>query len=160
MSKLTKKETEIKKAQAKDLYLRDFTIDTIAEMIGLSAITINRWCTAGDWVSAKKAEKISIQEMKRTILNSFNLAKEGQKPPISADEAIKYANAFEKLSDKGKQLPMMFESFDALTDEINRRLNASKTKKDKEYYLNLLKGIRPITQYVIEQTAKDQYNFK
>jgi uncharacterized protein YjcR len=158
MARFTKEETAQKKTYAKELYIKDFSIDTIAEIIGVAASTVKRWAEDEDFETAKQSSFIAISELRKTILQSFMDLKEGRKPTIKPDEAAKYAAAFDKLSDRKKVLSYMYESFEILTDELIKDIENAKNKKDKDFALTILKRVREKTDIIIAKTTDEAFN--
>ena len=158
MARFTKEETTQKKTYAKELYIKDFSIDTIAKIIGVAASTVRKWATNDDFEAAKQANSIALSEIRKTILQSFNELKEGKKPTIKPDEAAKFAAAFDKLSDKKKTLSYMYESYEILTDELIKDIENAKTKKDKDFALTILKIVREKTDIIIAKTTDEAFN--
>lgn len=158
MARFTKEEAAQKKTYAKELYIKDFSIDTIAEIIGVAASTVKRWAEDEDFETAKQSSFIAISELRKTILQSFMDLKEGRKPTIKPDEAAKYAAAFDKLSDRKKVLSYMYESFEILTDELIKDIENAKNKKDKDFAMTILKRVREKTDIIIAKTTDEAFN--
>jgi urate oxidase len=155
MARFTKEKTEKKKRDAKDLYIKGFELETIAEITEIKLSTIKIWAKEGGFETARQSNFIALSELRNTILESFIDLKNGNKPKIKPDEAAKYASAFEKLSDKKKVLSYMYESFDMLTDELIKDVQSAKSKKDKELALEVLKKIREKTDTILTRLTAE-----
>jgi hypothetical protein len=158
MSRYSNIEIERKKQQAKELYIKLFDIQTIAEIIQITPATVTRWAKDNDFETARKSKSISLSELRSAILDSFSELREGKKPKIKPDEAAKYASAFEKLSDKKKTLSYMYEAFEMLTDELSKEVQNASTKKDKETSLSVLKIVRTKTDAILTKLTSDVLN--
>lgn len=155
MPKLTKQETEMRKNQARDLYIKGFDCATIADILGMAQSTIAKWAESGNFEDAKRSRSITLAEMRETILDSFQKLKAGEKPAISPDAAAKYAKAFEQLSDRRRCLPHMFEAFDILTDALALRVQQAKTKNDRDRALDILKTVREVSQQILTDLTNE-----
>lgn len=158
MPKLTKQETELRKQQARDLYLRGFDCHTIADILGMAQSTISKWADQLAFEDARRARAISLAEMRETILESFSLLKAGEKPSISPDAAAKYAKAFEQLSDRKRCLPHMFEAYDILTDHLALRVQSASSKADRDQALEVLKIVREVSQQILTDITNESIN--
>lgn len=158
MARLSKEISDRKKQHARDLYVKGFILETIAEITGMALTTVNKWAKEGDWETARQSNYIALSELRQTILESFISLKKGEKPTIKPDEAAKYASAFEKLSDKRKVLSFMHESFEMLTDELTKAVENAKGKAQKETSLMVLKKVRTITDNILTRLTAEALN--
>lgn len=158
MPKLTKQETELRKQQARDLYLKGFDCPTIADILGMAPSTISKWADSLGFEDARRARTVSLSEMRETILDSFQRLKAGEKPTISPDAAAKYAKAFEQLSDRKRCLPHMFEAYDILTDHLALRVQAAHSKADRDRALEVLKIVRELSQQILTDITNESIN--
>lgn len=158
MPKLTKQETELRKQQARDLYIKGFDCNTIADILGMAASTISKWADALGFENDRRSRSITLSEMRETILDSFQKLKAGQKPTISPDAAAKYAKAFEQLSDRKRCLPHMFEAYDILTDHLTFRVQSATSKADRERALEVLKIVREVSQQILQDITNESIN--
>lgn len=158
MARLSKEISDRKKQHARDLYVKGFILETIAEITGMALTTVNKWAKEGDWETARQSNYIALSELRQTILESFISLKKGEKPTIKPDEAAKYASAFEKLSDKRKVLSFMHESYEMLTDELTKAVENAKGKAQKETSLMVLKKVRTITDNILTRLTSEALN--
>lgn len=158
MARLSKEISDRKKQHARDLYVKGFILETIAEITGMALTTVNKWAKDGDWETARQSNYIALSELRQTILESFISLKKGEKPTIKPDEAAKYASAFEKLSDKRKVLSFMHESYEMLTDELTKAVENAKGKAQKETSLMVLKKVRTITDNILTRLTAEALN--
>ncbi|MBP3762935.1 MAG: terminase [Bacteroidales bacterium] len=92
---------------------------SIAERIGVSAVTINRWAKDGNWESLRAAKTISRKELVVKMLQKINERLESS--DWTADEIIKAASAVEKL-DKQTNIVTMMEVFAAFGNWLAARM--------------------------------------
>jgi hypothetical protein len=158
MARYSKEKSDKKRQQAKDMYVKMFDLETIADILDVSMNTLKRWAKDEDFEQARKSSFISLQEIRNTILESFADLRDGKKPKIKPDEAAKYASAFEKLSDKKKMLSYMYSDYELLTDELIKDVQNGKTKKDKEAALQTLIVVRNKTDIILTRTTAEALN--
>lgn len=156
MPKLSKNDAAKKRAQAKELFVKGISLDTIAEIIGISIVTLRRWAKDDDYDFARAVATLSVSQMRRTILDAFVDLQNGRTPKVNPDAASKLAAAFEKLSDRRKLLPYLFEAYEMLTDHLARQVEEARSRKEKEAALNFLKMVRTATDEVIARATSDQ----
>lgn len=155
MARYSKEKTDRKRQQAKDLYVKMFDLETIAEILDVTINTLKRWAKDEDFEQARKSSLISLNEIRNTIVESFAAVRDGIPPKIKPDEAAKYAAALEKLSDKKKMLSYMYSDYELLTDELIKDVQNGKTKKDKEAALRVLMIVRNKTDIILTRTTEE-----
>ena len=103
----TKEEQGKKKEFARILYMQGDAQKSIAEKVGVSAVTINKWVADGKWESAKAAANITRPELVNKLLNAVNKlldqVNESKDPSVLAgltDKLSKFASVIEKLDKK------------------------------------------------------------
>ena len=69
---MTKAELENKRNLARTLYLSGKEQTEIAEMIGVSRVTISKWCTADGWKATRAAKTITRPELIKKLLLATN----------------------------------------------------------------------------------------
>lgn len=159
MAKLSNQAREVKISYAKDMYVRGMSIEVIADVMGLALRTVKDWAKEQNFEQARQLNSISLSEIRAMILAGLNDIREGRTPKLKPDDASKYASAFEKMSDKSKLIPYMYELFQELTLEYSNSIERSKTASEKQLYLSELKNLRThmdrvaqkLTQQVLEQ---------
>ena len=155
MARYSKEKSDKKRQQAKDMYVKMFDLETIADILDVAITTVKRWSKEEDFELARKSSVISLQEIKNTILESFSDLRDGKKPKIKPDEAAKFASAFEKLSDKKKMLSYMYSNYELLTDELIKDVQNGKTTKEKEAALQTLVVVRNKTDIILTRTTAE-----
>ena len=142
MAKFSKEQERQKMLYAKDLFIKGFDYDTIADIIGIAAVTLKRWGNKNDFEGAKRASIVALSYMRNCILQSFADLMQGIKPLIKPDEASKYASAFANLSDNRKVLTYMYEAFELLSQEFIKDLQEAATPDAKTKALELFRSTR------------------
>ena len=62
---MTRKDTEQKKSLGRSLYLSGMEQTEIADKLGVSRVTISKWCTAEGWKEARAAKTNSCSPSTR-----------------------------------------------------------------------------------------------
>lgn len=139
----TKQEQEKKKEFARILYMQGDAQKSIAEKVGASAVTINKWVKDGKWETAKAAASITRPELVNKLLGAVNKlldqVNDSNDPAVLSglsDKLAKFANVIEKLDKKANivdaiEVFMAFgkwiqyrQSFDAeITPELVKAIN-------------------------------------
>ncbi len=103
----TKKELEEKKEHARLLYMNGEQQKIIAEKVGVSAVTINKWVEDGGWKEKRAASNITRPELVNKLLITINnLLEEVNKSENTdmiagaSDKLSKLAAVVEKLDKK------------------------------------------------------------
>lgn len=104
---MTKAELERKKNIARSLYISGTEQTEIAEQLGISRVTVSRWCNAEGWKSARAAKNISRPELVNKLLVTIdsmieNVNKSDDPTLIGslADKLSKLSATIEKLDKK------------------------------------------------------------
>ena len=152
MAQFTKAEREEKIEQARKMYCKGFDAQTIAEIMGdVTARTIERWIREFNFETSKRSQLIALSEIRNSILESYADVLDGKTPKISADQAVKYANAFEKFSSKKQVLMYMYEAFEILCEDYMKDIQIAKNRKEKETLLEELQNVRRRQEKVLTQ---------
>lgn len=124
----------------------------IAERIGVSAQTVNRWVKDGNWEELRAAKAISRKELVAKMLNKINERLESDN--WTADEIIKAAAAVEKL-DKKTNVVTMMEVFAAFGSWLASRMQIDPDLTPET--------VQVITKYqdifIAEQMSASKVNF-
>ncbi len=104
---MTRKDTEQKKSLGRSLYLSGMEQTEIAEKLGVSRVTISKWCTAEGWKEARAAKNISRPELVNKLLLTIDAMIENvnksEDPTLIgalADKLSKLSATIEKLDKK------------------------------------------------------------
>ena len=104
---MTRKDTEQKKSLGRSLYLSGMEQTEIADKLGVSRVTISKWCTAEGWKEARAAKNISRPELVNKLLLTIDAMIENvnksEDPTLIgalADKLSKLSATIEKLDKK------------------------------------------------------------
>ena len=104
---MTKAEIEQKKTIGRSLYLSGMEQTEIADQLGVSRVTVSKWCTSEGWKEARAAKNISRPELVNKLLltidgliESVNKSKDPTLIGSLADKLSKLSATIEKLDKK------------------------------------------------------------
>lgn len=104
---MTKAEVEKKKSIGRSLYLSGMEQTEIADQLGVSRVTVSKWCTTKGWKEARAAKNISRPELVNKLLLTIdglieNVNKSDDPTVIGslADKLSKLSATIEKLDKK------------------------------------------------------------
>ena len=104
---MTKAETERKKALGRSLYLSGMEQAEIADQLGVSRVTVSKWCVQGGWKEARAAKSITRPELVNKLLLTIdslidNVNKSDDPTLIGSltDKLSKLSSTIEKLDKK------------------------------------------------------------
>jgi len=104
---MTKAEVEKKKNIGRSLYLSGMEQTEIADQLGVSRVTVSKWCTTEGWKEARAAKNISRPELVNKLLLTIdglieNVNKSDDPTVIGslADKLSKLSATIEKLDKK------------------------------------------------------------
>lgn len=152
---MTKQESEKKKSLARQLYLSGLEMNDIADKIGVSRVTVSRWCASDGWKEARAAKNITRPELVNKLLGTINTlidqVEESKDPNLIAglgDKLAKLSSVIEKL-DKKANVVDAIEVFMAFSKWLEYR-----SITDPEVTPELIKVInRYQDKYIIEQMS-------
>lgn len=116
---MNKKESLEKKELARLYYFNGDPQKEIANKIGVSAVTINKWVKAEAWDQLRAAKVITRRELVAKMLTKINEKLESGE--WSADEMAKATSAIEKL-DKQTNVVTVIEVFSAYNKWLISRM--------------------------------------
>ncbi len=152
---MTKQESENRKSLARQLYLSGLEMNDIADKIGVSRVTVSRWCSTDGWKEARAAKNITRPELVNKLLGTINTlidqVNESKDPTLIAglgDKLAKLSSVIEKL-DKKANVVDAIEVFMAFSKWLEYR-----SITDPEVTPELIKVInRYQDKYIIEQMS-------
>lgn len=103
--KTRKNQLDKERELARLYYFQGDSQKAIAQRIGVSAQTVNRWVASGEWDSLRAAKTLSRKELVAKMLQKINERLDSD--DWTADEIIKSASAIEKLDKKTNVVTMM-----------------------------------------------------
>ncbi len=102
-----KKEAENKKELARILYMNGENQQVIADRVGVSRVTVNRWVNEGGWKERRAAKAVTRPELINKLLLSIdkilekaNESEDAETMAGLGDKLSKVASAIEKLDKK------------------------------------------------------------
>lgn len=155
---MTKKESEQKRELARLYYMQGESQKTIAEKVGVSAATINKWVEAGSWKEKKAGQNVTRPEIvnKNLVLISRLLDRLNSEDidlkdvGKIVDQVSKLAAAIERIDKKANVIDAI-EVFTAL----NRWLEA-RMEWDGDITPELLAQIERYQDLYISEQVKKQ----
>ena len=104
---MNKSEIEKKKQLGRSLYLSGMDQNEIADKIGVSRVTVSKWCTSDGWKEARAAKNITRPELVNKLLlaidnliSQVNASGEPEAIGTIADKLSKLSATIEKLDKK------------------------------------------------------------
>lgn len=153
--RMTAAESDYKKSQAKDLFVKGFSLTNISEIIGVGLKTISNWRELYDWDNEKELNSIRPSEIKKLILQYVLDIRDGKKPTHKADDLAKISAAWDRMDDDRKKAVHTMESFDGFS-QFMIVLAGTNTGKKRDEILELLQSIRVFfDKYVNELVSND-----
>ncbi|MBQ8530986.1 MAG: terminase [Parabacteroides sp.] len=149
---MTKADIEKKKSLARTLFLAGMEQTEIADKVGVSRVTISKWCVADGWKEARAAKNITRPELVNKLLLTIDKLIEqvngSEDPNLIAglgDKLSKLSSVIEKL-DKKANVVDAIEVFMAFSRWLEYR-----SQTDREITPELIKAINKYQdKYLIE----------
>lgn len=153
---MTRKDSENKKSLARTLYMSGMTMESIAENVSVSRVTVSRWCSDGGWQSARAAQNITRPELVNKILHTINdlidkVNESGDPYSIAglSDKLAKLSSVIERL-DRKTNIVDTIEVFMAFSKWLEFR-----AKTDPEVTPELMKQINRLQDsYIVDTMNK------
>ena len=111
----SKKELEKTKELARLYYLNGDTQKLVAEKVGVSRVTVNKWVSDGGWDALRTAKSITRKELVAKIMKKADEKLENG--DMSADEMAKLAASIEKI-DKRTNATTIIEVLTQIDKEL------------------------------------------
>lgn len=155
----TKKELEEKKEYARLLFMQGETQKVIAEKVGVSAVTINKWVAENGWQEQRAASNITRPELVNKLLHTIDKlieqVNESEDPEAIAglgDKLAKLSTTIERL-DKKASIVDVIEVFMAFSKWMQFRMSF-----DDEITPELLKTINKYHDLYINELLQNKFN--
>ncbi len=104
---MTKAEIERKKSLGRSLYLSGMELTEIADQLGVSRVSVSKWCSSGGWKEVRAAKNITrpelVNKLLLTIDNLIENVNQSNDPTLIgslADKLSKLSATIEKLDKK------------------------------------------------------------
>lgn len=155
----TKKELEDKREYARLLFMQGETQKVIAEKVGVSAVTINKWVAGNGWQEQRAASNITRPELVNKLLHTIDRlieqVNESEDPEAMAglgDKLAKLSTTIERL-DKKASIVDVIEVFMAFSKWMQFRMSF-----DDEITPELLKTINKYHDLYINELLQNKFN--
>ena len=154
---MTKAELEKKRDLARTLYLSGKEQTEIAEMVGMSRVTISKWCAADGWKETRAAKTITRPELIKKLLLATNtlLDKVNESGDLAlidslGDKLSKLTAAIDKLDKSQANVVAAIEVFTAFSKYLEFR-----SRTDPEVTLEFIKKVNKLQDgFLIESFNK------
>lgn len=154
---MTKAELEKKKDLARTLYFSGKEQTEIADMVGVSRVTISKWCTTDGWKEARAAKTITRPELIKklllvtnTLLDKVNASGNLNLIDSLGDKLSKLTAAIDKLDKSQANVVAAIEVFTAFSKYLEFR-----AKTDPGITLELIKTVNKLQDgFLIESFNK------
>ena len=155
----TKKEFEEKREYARLLFMQGETQKVIAEKVGVSTVTINKWVAENGWQEQRAAANITRPELVNKLLHTIDKlieqVNESDDPEAMAglgDKLAKLSTTIERL-DKKASIVDVIEVFMAFSKWMQFRMSF-----DDEITPDLLKTINKYHDLYINELLQNKFN--
>jgi hypothetical protein len=153
--RMTAAQSDYKKLQAKDLFVKGFSLTNISEILGVGVKTLSNWRELYNWENEKELFAIRPSEIKKLILQYVLDIRDGKKPVHKADDLAKISAAFDRMDDDRKKAVHTMESFDGFSQFMVVQAGNNVAQRREELLL-LLQRIRIyFDKYVNELVSND-----
>lgn len=142
MARLTAVESDYKKSQAKELFIKNFSISNISEMVCVGLKTIAKWRDENDWQQEKDLNSLTPSSIRNLTLRCALAIEKGEPLPYKADDISKIVAAFDKVTDKKKVAVYTMQSFNSFSSYM-LELAGKETGKKRTELLEFIQSIRP-----------------
>ena len=150
------KDNEKKKSLARSLFMSGMEMTEIADKVGVSRVTISKWCNADGWKEARAAKNITRPELTNKILLSIDKlleeANNSDDPALVAglaDKLAKFSAVIEKLDKKANVIDVI-DVFKAFSGWLEFR-----AQTDPSITLELIQQVNHLQDmFIIESIGK------
>lgn len=149
---MTKQQIEQKKELGRALYLSGMEQTDIADKIGVSRVTVSKWCTSEGWKEARAAKNITRPELVNkllltidTLISQVNGSRDPKLIAGLGDKLAKLSSVIEKLDRKANVVDAI-EVFMAFSKWLEYR-----SQTDPDLTPDLIKAINKYQdKYIVE----------
>ena len=106
-TRLSREQIERKKQLGRSLYMSGMELTEIADQLGVSRVSVSKWCSSGGWKEARAAKNITrpelVNKLLLTIDNLIENVNQSNDPTLIgslADKLSKLSATIEKLDKK------------------------------------------------------------
>lgn len=152
----TKQDLEKKKSLARALFMSNMEMTEIADKVGVSRVTISKWCAADGWKEARAAKNITRPELVNKLLLSIdklieeaNSTEDPTQVAGLADKLAKFSAVIERL-DKKANIIDAIEVFKAFSGWLEFR-----AQTDPSITIELIKQVNHLQDmFIVESFNK------
>lgn len=155
MARLKASESDYKKSQAKELFVKGFTPANISEIIGIGAKSLSKWREADKWDEEKELASLKPSNIRRLTLKAALAIEKGEKLPYTPDQISKVVAAFDRISDSKKIAVYSMESIDSFSNYMLEKAGKAVGKKRDEL-LEEIKRMRPYFDEYIKHLLQNE----
>ena len=148
----TKKELEEKREYARLLFMQGETQKVIADKVGVSAVTINKWVTENGWQEQRAAANITRPELVDKLIEQVNESDDPEAMAGLGDKLSKLSTTIERL-DKKASIVDVIEVFMAFSKWMQFRMSF-----DDGITTELLKTINKYHDLYINELLQNKFN--
>ncbi|SMO42476.1 Putative ATPase subunit of terminase (gpP-like) [Flavobacterium resistens] len=153
--RMTASESDYKKSQGKDLFVKGFSMTNIAEIIDVGIKTLSKWREDYNWQDEKDLNSLKPSTIRNLTLKMALAIEKGEPLPYKADDVSKIVAAFDRISDSKKKAVYTMESIDGFSQWMIVQAG-NNTGKKRDELLEEIKTIRPyFDRYVTELLQND-----
>jgi len=154
MGRLNALEKEQKINDCKQLFISDFSIESIQKITNITSKTIRTWRDKYNWEEEKELNAIKPSEIRKLTLKQALAISKGEKLPYKTDDISKIVAAFDRITDSRKIAVYSMESIDSFSNFMLEKAALAKGQK-RDKILNVIKDIRPFFDMYISKLLQD-----
>src|SRR5690606_22325200 len=139
--RMTAAQSDYKKLQAKDLFVKGFSLTNISEILGVGVKTLSNWRELHNWENEKELFAIRPSEIKKLILQYGTNIKERKQSRHKAYDSATITAACDRMYEDRKKAVHTMESFDGFS-QFTVVQEGNNTGKKRDEVLELLQTIR------------------
>lgn len=153
--RMTAVERDYKMSQGRQLFVKNFSIPNISEIIGVGEKTLRDWRDTDKWEEEKELASLKPSNIRRLTLKCALAIEKGEALPYKADDISKIVAAFDRITDSRKTAVYTMESLDGFC-EYQTELAAKSKGKKRDELLDSLKAVRvQFDKYITELLQHD-----
>lgn len=139
---MTSAESDYKKSQGRELFVKGFAIANISKIIGVGEKTLGKWRKDNAWDDEKEIASLKPSSIRKLTLKMALAIQNGEPLPYKADDISKVVAAFDRITDNKKTAVYTMESIDGFSSYMLEQAGKN-TGKKREELLTLLQTVRP-----------------
>ena len=133
------------------MYQHGMSVAEIAEVLEVPYMLIQKCTQDADFQNIRHVMQLRLAHMKRVLLDSFDALQAGKRPTVNPSNMLKYAAAYEKLSDKKRHIGCWYEAYEQLTESLLTEAAAMKSTGARSTALKRLRKLRQQMAAILQQ---------